>query len=214
MEISEYLTDSRNPNEEVRKLGEKKIEEAAMSNFGQFMFQCAKELNDDKKIKMNRQMAATLIKNMLNFMPKFQGKWETLGLDIKSEIKSLVLSTLASPEIEIRKAAALCTAGIFKLEHPQNSWPELIDILVETCRNENVNFQAAAIITLGYISQEINPNDFQVSDVDKILTALIGILKETKASHEIIKTSLIAFVNYIDFAKKNFENKVYNLYNF
>jgi hypothetical protein len=213
MEISDFLTKARDTNKEVRQLGEARIEEAALSNFGQFIFLCSMELSDDKKNKANRQLSATLIKNMLLFMPLYSGKWEKLGDDIKSEVKSAVLSTLASNDLDIRKAAALCVAGIYKLEHRHNCWRELIDILVQTCSNENQNFQTAAIMTLGYISQEINVNEFNIQDVDKILSALILILKDTKATYDVLKTTIIAFVNYICYAKKNFENEVRNNFN-
>lgn len=208
MEISQFLTNARDTNKEIRIMGEKKLEESALADFGQFLIVCAKELADDQKNKLNRQLAATLIKNMLLFMPKFVGKYEMLDQNLKSDIKNQVLSTLASADLDVRKGAALCVAGIYKLEQKKNEWPELIDILVQTCANENQNFQTAAIMTLGYISQEINAVDFKVEDVDKILSALIGLLSNANLAFEVAKTSNIAFVNYICFAKKNFEKQV------
>jgi len=211
MEISDFLTQARDSNYEIRKLGEDRIEQTALSNFGQFMYACSRELADDNKLRLNRQLAATLIKNMLNYMPKFVGKWETLGQDLKSEVKSAVLSTLASVDLDIRKAAALCVAGIYRLEQPTNQWPDLIAVLVKTCSNDNQNFQTAAIMALGYISQEVNQSDFCVADVDKILSAFILLLKTPNLNIEVLKTTLISFMNYIPFAKKNFEEQVIDI---
>ena len=72
---------------------------------------CAIELSDETKFSKNRQLAATLIKNMLLHMPMFSGKWEQLPSLDKSNIKNNILSTLASQEKDIRKAAALVVAG-------------------------------------------------------------------------------------------------------
>lgn len=211
--ISQLLQEAGSSNNEVRALGEAKIYEAARSNFGQFIFKCSEELSDDQKNKSTRFLAATLIRNMLNFFPDYVGKWEQLGSEVKNQVKNLVLSTLASSHLDIRKAAALSVAGIYKREHPTDAWKDLIDILVATCSNSNQNFQTAAIMTLGYISQEITANEFNIADVDKILTALITILNDKNAVKDVLKTTLIAFVNYISFAKKNFENTV-NIINY
>ena len=52
---------------------------------------------------------------MLLHMPNFLGKWELLPPLDKSKIKNYILSTLASQEKEIRRAAALVVAGYFML---------------------------------------------------------------------------------------------------
>lgn len=207
MDISSILTQARSSNDEIRRSGEQKIEQAAMENFGQFLIILATEISDDSKDKDNRKLAATLIKNMLNYFPKFVGKWNTLNDSVKNEVKQKTLSTLASQNVVVRKSAAIAVAGIYKCEHPNNQWPELIDILVATCSNENIDFQTSAIMTLGYISQEINIQDFKVEDVDKILSGLIETIREPK-SDEVLKASLISFVNYISFARKNFAKDV------
>ncbi len=208
MDISDLLTQARDGKNEIRQLGEAKIDECATQDFGQFILSCSREIADDNKNPENRMLASTLIKNMLNNNGKFVGKWEMLGMDIKSDVKSGVLSTLASSNFIVRKAAALCVAGIYKKEYSASQWPELIDILVQTSSSDNQNFQAASIMTLGYISQEIQVNEFQVSDVDKILSAFIIILQKSQINAEVAKTTMIAFNNYICFAKKNFEKEV------
>jgi hypothetical protein len=207
-DLSKLLSLTLEANNENRALGQKSIEDWAGRNFGEFIYYCSLELSDDTKIIHNRKLAATLIKNMLTTMPNYVGQWEKLALDVKTDIKNRVLGTLASADSEARKAAALAVAGIYKLEQPRNEWNQLIDVLVEISNNNNKNFKSAAIMTLGYISQEIPVSEFQISDVDKILTALILNLSKIDGDQDITKYCIIAFVNFISFAKKNFERAV------
>lgn len=115
MEISAILTAGLSPDPNIRKQAEKSIEQYATNNFSGFLMSCAIELSDETKLTKNRQLAATLIKNMLLHMPNFLGKWELLPPLDKSKIKNYILSTLASQEKEIRRAAALVVAGYFIL---------------------------------------------------------------------------------------------------
>ena len=113
MDISNILTAGLSPDLNTRKNAEKTIESLATQNFSGFLLSCACELADESKNSKNRQLASTLIKNMLLHMPNFVGKWEVLPESDKTNIKNYILSTLASPEKDIRKAAALVVAGIY-----------------------------------------------------------------------------------------------------
>ena len=111
MEISNILTAGLSPDQNTRQSAEKTFEQYANQNFAMFLMSCALELSNESKISKNRQLAATLIKNMLLHMPNFSGRWEQLPTLDKNNIKNNILSTLASPEKDIRKAAALVVAG-------------------------------------------------------------------------------------------------------
>ena len=111
MEISNILTAGLSPDQNTRQGAEETIKQYASQNFSLFLMSCAKELSDESKISKNRQLAATLIKNMLLNMPNFSGRWEQLPDIDKTNIKNNILFTLASPEKDIRKAAALVVAG-------------------------------------------------------------------------------------------------------
>ena len=112
-EISQIFKEALNPNLSIRQLAEHKINQLAEQNFSNFLLSCATELSDESKPKETRQLSSTLIKNLILISPLFQGRWITLPLDEKQTIKSLVMSTLASNDKDIRKAAALVVAGIF-----------------------------------------------------------------------------------------------------
>jgi hypothetical protein len=83
--------------------------------------------------------------------------------------------------------------------------------LVTNCSHENEYFRLSSIITLGYISQEITPKDLTTDEVDKILTGLLKNLNSEInkiSSTELENTAIVALINYISFAKKNFSIKV------
>lgn len=83
--------------------------------------------------------------------------------------------------------------------------------MVTNCSHENEYFRLSSIITLGYISQEITPKDLTTDEVDKILTGLLKNLNSEInkiSSAELENTAIVALINYISFAKKNFSIKV------
>ena len=113
MSLSEILSQCRSDNDKVRQEAEKRIDMFAMNDFGKLLEDCAQELANEDSVKENRQLCATLIKNMILYQPKHQGKWEQLHSNVKFRIKNSVLSCLASSLKEIRKGAAITVAGKF-----------------------------------------------------------------------------------------------------
>ena len=111
MSLSEILTQCRSENNQMRREAETRIDMFSMSDFGKLLEDCAQELANESNPKENRQLCATLIKNMILNQPKHQGKWEQLNPDIKFRIKSSVISCLASKIKEVRKATAITVAG-------------------------------------------------------------------------------------------------------
>jgi hypothetical protein len=95
----------------VRKLAEEKIDEITTHDFGGFMLECARELAQETRSTSTRQLASTLIKNLLHHSPKNSGKWGLLDQNLRNEIKNTVLSCLASEIKDVRKAAASSVAG-------------------------------------------------------------------------------------------------------
>lgn len=75
------------------------------------------------------------------------------------------------------------------------------------CSHDNEYYRLSSIITLGYISQEITSKDLISDDVDKILTGILKNLNSPNnkiSSSELENTAIVALINYISFAKKNF----------
>jgi hypothetical protein len=111
MSLSEILTKCRSGLDQLRKAAEQDLEQKAEMDFGGLLEECAKEMADESVVKENRQLCATIIKNMIRSNSKHAGKWEQLTADLKNNIKNFVLSCLASSNKDVRKAAALTVAG-------------------------------------------------------------------------------------------------------
>jgi len=113
MSLSDILSKCRSDNDKIRQEAEKRIDMFAMNDFGKLLEDCAQELANEASIKENRQLCATLIKNLILYQPKHLGKWEQLNPNIKFRIKNSVISCLASKIKEIRRGAAITVAGKF-----------------------------------------------------------------------------------------------------
>ena len=111
MDISKLLTDARNSNAQVRKEAESIFETLANTNLGDFLLILSNELSNEDKIKENRQLSASIIKNLIVIHEGMQKEWLLMDENLKYEIKIRILSTLASLAKDVRKAASSTIAG-------------------------------------------------------------------------------------------------------
>ncbi len=109
--LDDILSKCMDKNNSLRQEGEQQIDHLANTNFGDFLTQCAIFLSDESKPTQQRQLCATLIKNLINYLPQHHGKWANLPEEQKVNIKNFTISCLASDSKEIRKASALTVAG-------------------------------------------------------------------------------------------------------
>lgn len=125
MNFTEILTRSRNPDDTIRNNAEVEIDRLATQDFPWLMMECAKVLQEEKDLKENRLLCATIIKNMILFSENHRGKWEQINPDVKLEIKRCVLASLASNVKEVRKGAGITIAGklIFNFRDMQTGDP-------------------------------------------------------------------------------------------
>ena len=94
------------------------------------------------------------------------------------------------------------------MEIPNNEWPELFDIFVSTCQNEDRNIKLSSIITLGYIAQEMSNRDITEEQINKCISAIYQKL-DNDNDEEILMEAIQAFLLFLPFAKLNFTNEVY-----
>lgn len=202
--FSEILNKCRSSDNEVRKQGEYEIELMADQDYGKLLLDCAKELAADGENRDNRLLCGTLIKNMIGFIPKHNDKWLNLNCELKSEIRTNTLSSLASLDKNVRRAAGLAVAGICKIDIPNAEWLDVIDVLINITGHDNEDFRISSITTLGYIAQEVIPSDIPILYIDRILSALINNLKKFNVlNFEEMKSTITSFLNFIVFASKN-----------
>ncbi len=205
MDISKLLTDARNPNHFLRKESEAKFESLAKQNLGDFLCLLSEELSSEDKIKENRQLAASIIKNLIVMHEGMQKEWLLLDETKRSQIKLHILSTLASSQREVRRAAGSTIAGICKIELPLGKWSEIISTLSQNAFNENMNFRLASLETLGYICEELSSKSINQNDVELIISALIKNLQHESCDSQIAIICLTALLHSVSLAEKNFK---------
>lgn len=208
-QYSNLIIGALSSEKQARESAEKSLSELAVANPPKFLFNLASELADEAKPTHSRQMAAALMKNFITINEKTKQIWVGLENNSKDQIKNLILSTLASEDKSVRKAAGLVIAAICKVDLPlTEKWPNLISSLCSNSYNENLNIRHAAIESLGYMCEELNNKSIDAVSVDSILTALIKNITEKQINDEILFTALNAFLHCLPLAEKNFSKPV------
>ena len=214
-EFSLYLENALNPDMNIRKQAEDKINSFCDQNFGQFLLELSKKISTEQEKKIVRQMSAVLIKNMLN-KEGYSAQWFNLNDEAKTLIKNNILSTLASNDIDIRKSAALTVAGICKLEIPAKQWLNIFTTLSSTSQNENLNIQLSSLNCLEYIFEEIKQSDIPLDIVANLLNTFYTLLNKDAINEDLGIYSLKAILKFLPFIKEfvkdlNQRKKFYDL---
>lgn len=181
-------------DEQIRKKSELVLSDLAEKDFKEYLtILCNVLANEGVHWKL-RQMATTLIKNPIAKIPKYSDIWKGFDDTYKDNIKQLILATLGSGQVEIRKCGALIIATIIKTELPlTEKWPSLLPLLCQS-KFDKKEFHLAAIETLGNICEEISKKDMNSNEIDTILSAIILAVKENMNEYEIAFGSLKALI--------------------
>jgi hypothetical protein len=206
MDLIPLLKDALSSDSNLIRESENKINLYATQNLGEFLYIVADVLANESEHKSIRQISATIIKNILNYNQSFKGQWLLLDENIQNKIKDRVLSTLASNEKDVRKAAALTVVGIAKIEIINNKWNDLFDILSNTCHNENKNIRLSSLTTIGYLGQEFSLNQLNINQIGKLAGALYKILLEEN-DEDILQEAIISFTLILPHLKDYFSSK-------
>ena len=156
--------DAQSADSQVRTAAQAALDSAQLETPAKFLVDLAREVGSEAALKTVRLLAALTIKNTLKnatHRPHLEHLWPTIDPASKSQIRSLTLSTLASLDRDIRNAAAQAVSAVAVLDLPLHSWPEILSILV--------TIQAASIITLGYICQELDRSHLAKQQSDQPL---------------------------------------------
>ena len=199
--MSLFLENALNPDINIRKQAEDKINSICQQNFGVFLLELSKKISTEQEKKKVRQLSAVLIKNMLN-REEYSPQWFNLNEEIKSVVKNNILSTLASNDIDIRKSAALTVAGICKLEIPAKQWLNIFDTLSSTSQNQDINIQLSSLTCLEYIFEEIKQSDLPLEISAKLLNTFYSLLNNDKIGDDLAFYSLKAILKFLPFIKE------------
>jgi len=110
MNINEILEAVLGSNNEKIKEAENHLRLLAEKDFGRLLLELGEILSNEEIVIGKRQLCASIIRNTIISEASID-KWRQLTDELKSAIKTNVLSCLASQINDIRKAASLAVAG-------------------------------------------------------------------------------------------------------
>jgi len=100
--------------------------------------------------------------------------------------------------------------GICSIETPRNEWMEIYDILYKTALVEDPKVRLSSVLTIGYISEEVDPNSLSELHKNNLLYAIITNINLEYL--ELNNITLDAFIKFIPMIKSNMEVEVNNIF--
>lgn len=91
-------------------------------------------------------------------------------------------------------------AGIAALELPLNQWHEVVVSLVQGAQSSDLSFKVAALETLSYICEELEKGVLSQTEVDGILSAIVGSIT---GENDVKAIAMTALQSIIPFCEKN-----------
>uniref|UniRef100_A0A8C4TLZ7 Karyopherin (importin) beta 1 n=1 Tax=Erpetoichthys calabaricus TaxID=27687 RepID=A0A8C4TLZ7_ERPCA len=177
-----------------------------------FLVELSKVLANPGNSQVARVAAGLQIKNSLtskdpDVKTQYQQRWLAIDAAARREIKSYVLQTLGT-ETYRPSSASQCVAGIACAEIPVNQWPELIPQLVAnvTGLNSTEHMRESTLEAIGYICQDIDPEQLQ-DNANQILTAIVQGMRKEEPSNNVKLAATNALLNSLEFTKANFDKE-------
>ena len=167
----EIIQKCLSPNNTIRIEGESEIQEKSNINLYESLTECTNIMTDDNGKKEIRQFCATYIRYIFK-NENYLKQWELFPEENKLMIKQKILACLASSIPEIRNSTSIAISSICKYELPKNRWNEIIDILNNTSRNNNINYRLASLNTIYHIIIDLDYNELKQSHINTFLSAI------------------------------------------
>ncbi|NXW55096.1 IMB1 protein, partial [Eurystomus gularis] len=177
-----------------------------------FLVELSRVLANPGNSQVARVAAGLQIKNSLtskdpNIKAQYQQRWLAIDANARREVKNYVLQTLGT-ETYRPSSASQCVAGIACAEIPMNQWPELIPQLVANVTNQHSteHMKESTLEAIGYICQDIDPEQLQDKS-NEILTAIIQGMRKEEPSNNVKLAATNALLNSLEFTKANFDKE-------
>lgn len=143
-----------------------------------------------------------LTKSLRPNTPHQPSIWPKIPQKQRQDLKNSALTILIDPNDEIKHKAANLIAALYVLDlKDQRQWTQLLKSLSENVKNKDTNIQKAAIITLGYICENLFNDNYVNLKPEEIDTLLGGICLGLDEYGELSKTSVMALGYSISFLK-------------
>lgn len=211
MEITQVLLNAQSVDGAVRKHAEESLKQFQEQNLSSFLLSLSGELANEEKPVESRKLAGLILKNAMDAKEqhrKFElvQRWLALDVSVKNQIKACLLQTLTSPVHDAQSTASQVIAKVAGIELPQKYWPELIGTLLSNIHQLPPHVKRGTLETLGYLCEEVSPDDVEQDHVNKILTAVVQGMNANEANNDVRLAATHALYNALGFAQANFNN--------
>lgn len=199
----------------IRTAAEENLKQFQEQNLPTFLLSLSVELSNDNKPPESRRLAGIVLKNSLDAKDSVRKEqliqhWVAIDPSVKSQIKDLLLRTLDSAVHEARHTSSQVIAKIASIEIPRKEWSEVIGGLLTnmTQFEKPASLKQATLETLGYVCEEISPQDLEQDQVNAVLTAVVQGMTLADHASSVRLAATRALYNALDFAQTNFENEM------
>jgi hypothetical protein len=129
--------------------------------------------------------------------------WDKLNESAREELKNSSFTILIHPNDDLKHKAGNLIAGLYVLDlKDRNNWgTDFIQSLSDNVNNEDSNIQKAAIITIGYICENLFNDHILTLGEEEVDLLLGGICKGVEVYGPLSKTSVTALGYSISFLK-------------
>ena len=196
--LAQILIQAQSSSQDLRNQSLTTLTNFFNSDPASFFLKLSQLLFDETVPKDSRILSGLYLKNRIKEI------WDHIPADFKSEIKQNCLGSLASPDFDIVKTGASAVSTLALLEFSKGKWKEVLDILSTNAHNIHATFKHASLLTIGYISESLNPAFLTKDETNKILTATISNLVVPEET--LREVALKALRNSLKFYEHNFEN--------
>lgn len=203
----------------VRDANHRLLEDFMYKESDNFVDICTREFqNEANSVKLRVTIATTL---KVGISPnEDSGKtsiWTALSPRAKELAKDAGLMLLIDPNDSIKKSAASLVARVFAIDWlVEKTWADLIGNITSNLKNDNPEIKKAAMMTLGYICEDLN--QFKITDLpdEQVEFLLGGICTGLESFNELTNTSVTALSNSVNFLatrlqKEHITDYIFNL---
>lgn len=114
------------------------------------------------------------------------------------------MSGLATESSVVRQQIAGLIATIAQIEIPRGEWSELITNLCTNSSHENQQIRLTSLMTIGYICEELQPEDLTQELKNQIMLALTNNISKEESAQEACRLAIKALLNSIPYTAANF----------
>jgi importin subunit beta-1 len=215
MDITQVLIAAQSPDANLRTVAEGNLTQFQEQNFPNFLLSLSIELSNDEKPPESRRLAGIILKNSLDAKDSAKKElltqqWVSVDPSIKLKIKELLLVTLGSSVHDARHTSSQVIAKVASIEIARREWQDLVAKLLGnmTSAGAPAPLKQATLEALGYVCEEISPQDLEQDQVNAVLTAVVQGMNQTELSPEVRLAAVKALYNALDFAESNFANEM------